>query len=576
MNSIDFNNPDIQALALTRAIALTESGDGGKPNYNASGKSGEKGAYQWMPGNFEASAKAAGLDPNDFSPENQDKVAYSVVKRYKDQGYDPGQISSLWNSGSPDNWQSHSGVNKLGVAYDTPAYVNKVKQNYQKLSQPNIPSQQVSQTTSSQGYQQPSLGTELAGRLSDLGTGLESVVGGKKGSGQSRFSGAIQSVGAVAGALGDVVNKGLELIPGVKQIENLIGGGAQKLAQTPVGQSILQSVQKFGQDHPELSKDIGAGFNILTAIPILRGIGVAGDAILDGTSSILKNQAEKTFTNEAGSIIGRTAAGDKFLQRTPNAIQDMIKERILPDVSGGKYEVKGALADSQNLIKSLNNQVKNIFNNYTDTRIADEGQTAVNNVINGYTNRFGTAIQGFPKANLTPQEIIDIAKSIDRSNATDWDKLLTGDLSLKDMNSLRSSLDDELGTYWTSTAVPSFNRQVAGTLSSAIRDTLQQTVPETQALFKRMSSLYDVQKALEYMRAKSVKPGAVAGFIEQATSKIPVANLAGKYAARKSAQITTGILNRTASNAARVSRSDLLKKLPGLFAGAANVSPSNR
>ena len=130
----------MDALNLTHSIALSESGDSnGKPNYNAKGASGEHGAYQWMPGNFEAGAKSAGLDPNDFSPENQDKVAYAQIKEYKDKGYDPGQIASLWNSGSPNNWQNHSGINKQGVSYDTPAYVEKVKQNYQKLKGTQIP-----------------------------------------------------------------------------------------------------------------------------------------------------------------------------------------------------------------------------------------------------------------------------------------------------------------------------------------------------------------------------------------------------------------------------------------------------
>lgn len=124
---------DKDALNLTHAIALSETGDNGKPNYNAVGASGEKGAYQWMPGNYEKDAQDAGFDPSDFSPATQDKVAYAKIKKLKDQGYDPGQIASLWNSGDPNNWQNHSGVNQYGVAYDTPGYVQKVKQNYQKI-----------------------------------------------------------------------------------------------------------------------------------------------------------------------------------------------------------------------------------------------------------------------------------------------------------------------------------------------------------------------------------------------------------------------------------------------------------
>lgn len=108
------------------------------PNYNAVGDAGtSKGAYQWQPGNFEAAAKNAGLDPNDFSPENQDKVAYSEVKAYKDKGYDPGQIASLWNSSSPNNWQNHSGtttINGQKISYDTPGYVKGVQKYYEQIT----------------------------------------------------------------------------------------------------------------------------------------------------------------------------------------------------------------------------------------------------------------------------------------------------------------------------------------------------------------------------------------------------------------------------------------------------------
>lgn len=133
------NQPiDQQALNLTHAIALQESGKNGKPNYDAVGDNGTShGAYQWQPGNFESAAKEAGLDPTDLSPENQDKVAYYQVKKYKDEGYQPAQIASLWNSGSPDNWQNHSGttvINGKSISYDTPAYVQGVKSYYNELS----------------------------------------------------------------------------------------------------------------------------------------------------------------------------------------------------------------------------------------------------------------------------------------------------------------------------------------------------------------------------------------------------------------------------------------------------------
>ena len=118
----DFGRPIDQGVAtLTKAVKQIETGG----DYTKSGGSGEKGAYQWMPGNFEAGAKKYGLDPSDFSPKNQDKVAYYTLLDMKTKnGYTPEQALSAWNSGGPD-WEGKVGTNKYGVKYDVPAYVQK-------------------------------------------------------------------------------------------------------------------------------------------------------------------------------------------------------------------------------------------------------------------------------------------------------------------------------------------------------------------------------------------------------------------------------------------------------------------
>jgi hypothetical protein len=129
------NPTDQSIVALTKAIKQTESGG----NINAKGASGENGAYQWMPGNFEATATKFGLDPNDKSNANQNKVAYLSIAQMKDAGLHPWEVASKWNSGQPQNWQNHSGVNSQGVHYDTPGYVSKVMNLYNQFSAPPAP-----------------------------------------------------------------------------------------------------------------------------------------------------------------------------------------------------------------------------------------------------------------------------------------------------------------------------------------------------------------------------------------------------------------------------------------------------
>lgn len=122
-------DPDAKRLAM--AIRQQESGG----NYEAKGQSGEYGAYQFMPETWKSSAKQVLGDANAKpTRENQNKVAYTKIKTWKDQGYKPDQIASLWNHGKPE-YQGVVGTNKQGVHYDTPSYVKNVYSHYNKLKQ---------------------------------------------------------------------------------------------------------------------------------------------------------------------------------------------------------------------------------------------------------------------------------------------------------------------------------------------------------------------------------------------------------------------------------------------------------
>lgn len=128
------NQLDPQALALAKAIRRTETG-GHKDPYNARGASGEFGAFQFMPATYKSLAQKH-LGNANAAPtvENQNKIVYSEIKKLKDQGYNPAQIASIWNSGKPDRYKNGGvGVNKYGVSYNVPQYVSKVSQNYKAL-----------------------------------------------------------------------------------------------------------------------------------------------------------------------------------------------------------------------------------------------------------------------------------------------------------------------------------------------------------------------------------------------------------------------------------------------------------
>lgn len=266
MNTNIFSQPtDQDALRLTHAIALQESGSSsGTPNYNAKGKSGEHGAYQWMPGNFESGAKQYGLDPKDMSPENQDKVAYAQIKDYKDKGFQPAEIASLWNSGSPHNWENHKGANSQGVQYDTPAYVQGVKSQYQKLT--NTKTTPLSDTSNQD--QSPSFSSSEP--LLDEISRRKQEISGIQNSDQGLGSKILQQGGEVAGLAGSLGTRALSAItPNFLEspIAGALQGAAKGVASVPIVQKGLEKYQQFAQQHPEASANIGAVGDIASLVP---------------------------------------------------------------------------------------------------------------------------------------------------------------------------------------------------------------------------------------------------------------------------------------------------------------------
>jgi hypothetical protein len=96
---------DPKVVKVMRAIRQIESSG----NYDAIGDGGTSaGAFQWnngktvlatgqVPKNYWGHAKEAGVDVKDFGKASQNKVAYSIMKKWKDDGLDPEEIAAKWN-----------------------------------------------------------------------------------------------------------------------------------------------------------------------------------------------------------------------------------------------------------------------------------------------------------------------------------------------------------------------------------------------------------------------------------------------------------------------------------------------
>jgi hypothetical protein len=150
--SSDTSQLDPSIVALMHGLKTSEGTNG---NYNAIGDEGTAaGIGQWsnqsngkiqklsqgeIPTDFQSMASQYGLNPSDFSAENQNKVMYAQLEADKKAGLSPEQALSKWNSGNPNayaNVATSTGTGPVG-AYNVSAYVTKAMKAAQQYAQQN-------------------------------------------------------------------------------------------------------------------------------------------------------------------------------------------------------------------------------------------------------------------------------------------------------------------------------------------------------------------------------------------------------------------------------------------------------
>lgn len=297
---------DPQVVALAKAVRDEESGG----NPTAHGKSGEYGAYQYMPGTWAKQSADAGVNVplEQATKQQQNQVWYTWAKSKKDQGYNVGQIASMQNAGEgePDaykgtfsNGSPSKGTNKEGVDFDVPGYATKVSEKYQNYKGESQPVASGTVPDSSN-----TLASQVSKRATDaLKAGSDALSGNI-----NPISGVLQVGGAAGGLVGDLTNDALKLIPGVSETEDAIGKGVGKLANTELGQKVIGAGQDFSQKNPELAADIGAVGNIASAVPAIKGLGIAKDVVEGALTGAGKNALVDAISPEikAGTKAGAT------------------------------------------------------------------------------------------------------------------------------------------------------------------------------------------------------------------------------------------------------------------------------
>lgn len=282
---------DNDVINLAKAIRQTESGG----NFNAKGASGESGAYQWMPNTWKAHAKQALGDENaQMTPSNQNAVAYTVLKSWKDQGLNPAQIAAKWNSGSETGWENKVGTNSMGIHYDVPKYVKSVTDAYQQVkaggtppADPNNPS-----STAAPQAQPESFGSKVGGLIKEIASPVATMI--------ARVP---QAGAALAGASNEDIDQWTE-----RNLSSIGLGGL--VAPTP-------------KNFSDLPKDVGRGIETV-------GFGIGGPVKAGATLGLgySMEQGNPLLSGETALNVGVGALGGKALDVAGKVVSPLVSAGV--------------------------------------------------------------------------------------------------------------------------------------------------------------------------------------------------------------------------------------------------------
>ena len=241
---------DPSIVALMHGLKMQEGAiSGTSTNYNLKGKSGEMGAYQWLPATWQSDAKQYLGDPNaQMTPDNQNKVAYNKIKALKDAGKSPADIASLWNTGGDVARanQVGSGTNTSGAQYDAPAYVNNVIKYAKDYAAKN------KKPSSFQGVMAPKKETPLAPRTSFQGMMSPSSIGGESTPSTGSNTQFAPGTFAPKNVISDVVGAASDTVKAVAGSEaaagqDIAGATPDWLAKALGGTSATQLVDAYSK-----------------------------------------------------------------------------------------------------------------------------------------------------------------------------------------------------------------------------------------------------------------------------------------------------------------------------------------
>lgn len=471
---------DQDVVRLAKAIRQVESGN----NETAVGKSGEFGLYQFMPDTWASTTRKYGLDPNDRSRANQNKAAYLQIKELKDKGYKPDAISAFWNSGKLEGWQDNRGVNKYGVAFDTPAYVEKVKNEYQGQ-----------RVTAKQT--QPALAPDLLGQATKAVTTV--FPGGKVGE-------AIGTLAGYAAAPQELKETYSLTAPTPIQVAGDIAQGALMVGAGVPGSAPIQA---FGTTlaSPALART--ALGRIGQAATVGGGVGLTGG--LARGEEDLKGLAKSTATGAA--VGGALGTGAELISAVGRTLPEWFVRSYIPKINKetARYAIKSKtlgspaqmLEQSDSELNKIGQSLKNKIRNPKEMYIQPSGEEILTNVANS-----------FKGAGLTMDDVVDNLKSVVPLQRANIDKLARGTITLDELHDLNSQIGRNTYKTRLDTPVVRAGKDIANEAYQSISNIIKTAVPESVPDFNAYAKEIQLNQALQALKDSVEKRFARVGLYD--------------------------------------------------------------
>jgi hypothetical protein len=469
------NQLDPQAVALAQAIRQTESGN----DPTAQGKSGEYGAYQWTEPTWQKMSTAAGVNVPlaQATPEQQNEVAYKQIAQWKQQGYNVGQIASMWNAGegAPNAYETgNKGTNAEGVPYDTSTYAENVANAYQTIKDDSQATPTPQQTDTGSGtpwwdYALLGGGALLAGAGAIAANVFAPEVAIPAETGAAAAAGGAGILSSLTGAAetGAAIKGGVDIASGF--FGGNSSGGAQPQTPTPTppaapaqaNESIspeggVPQAQQIEQSMPQATK--------------------ASQTIADAQTQALQ-----------GTVAGRKLAADQVEGIQNNGIMG-----LNPDVDeNGNFDSSNAIKQSQEMVGNLSEGASKV--------LATEGATGnIGDVVKAANQDIGN------NKMLTPQDQEDAQKHIQEVAASYARKYgdENGNIPLQHLQTMKQQLGH--GVKWN---VLDTNGKKAAykSLSQGARKTIEKNTQHKDFYnhtMKQEQKLINGQKVLKLLDKK--------------------------------------------------------------------------